>query len=105
MRFASAREIINSGIARKTVEIEGIDKPVEIIGLTQAGVSALTKISESDGGGVNAWLIKQCCPAFRWWGLSRINTRIPAPVVAELVKEIIKTSGLYSGAVEDAAKE
>ena len=105
--FASARDILGSKRYRKTYQPEGLDKPVEIIGLTQSGVAALHVISQkSDSAAqINAWLIKQCCPAFKWWSLSKIHNRLPVPVVVDLVREIMNVSGLGKNAVEDSLKK
>lgn len=106
MKFATARDILGSSKYRKSLTIEGINKPIEIIGLTQSSVMALTEISKNGSAiSINAWLIKQCVPAFRWWSLSKINRRIPVPVIADLVKEIMAFSGLGAKAVEDAGKK
>ena len=106
MKCATAQDILKSPKYRKLVTIDGLEKPVELVGLTQAGVMALTEITEKGSiVSVNAWLIKQCVPAFRFWTLSRINRRLPVPVIRDLVKEIMSFSGLGPKAVEEAGKK
>ena len=107
MRFATARDILTASRYRKSLQIDGIEKPVEIVGLTQSGVMALQEISKRDNGlsQINAWLIKQCCPAFRWWSMAKIHRTLPVPVVVDLVREIMLFSGIGGKALDAAEKK
>lgn len=105
MKLASARQIAGT---RRSFDIEGLDNPVEIIGLSGVGVEALSAIQQQQNLSpirLYAWLIKQCCPAFRWWSMKKICRKVPVAVAKRIADKIMEASALDAGAMERAKKK
>lgn len=104
MGFFNAGGLVGKG---DTYEIDGLDKPVLIVGLSGSGVEALQAISSDNGISpvrLYAWIIKQCCPQFRWWSMARICKRLPVAVTKRLSDKCLEVSAIDGAAVDRAKK-
>ena len=103
MRFFSAGGLLSGG---KSYDIDGLEKPVVIVGLSGAGVEALRVISEGNisPSRLYAWLIKQCCPQFRWWSMSRICKKVPVAIAKRIADKCMEVSAVDGAAVDRAKK-
>lgn len=104
MGFFNAGGLIGKGSA---YEIDGLEKPVVIVGLSGAGVEALQSISAENNVSpvrLYAWLIKQCCPQFKWWSMSRICKQLPVAVSKRLADKCMEVSSVDGAAVDRAKK-
>ena len=102
MSFFGGHKVVGSEFS-----IEGLDKPVVIVGLSGSGVEALQIItSEHRTSPVRlyAWLIQQCCPQFRWWSMSKICRKLPAAVLKRLSDKCLEVSAVDGAAVDRAKK-
>ncbi|TNE75553.1 MAG: hypothetical protein EP334_10065 [Gammaproteobacteria bacterium] len=94
-------------VVGKEYAIEGLEKPVIIIGLSGAGVEAMHVIASEKGVSpvrLYAWMVKQCCPQFRWWSMSKVCQKLPAAVLKRIFDKCMEESAVDSSAVDRAKK-
>ncbi|WP_372810083.1 hypothetical protein [Litorivivens sp.] len=94
-------------VVGKEHTIEGLEKPVIIIGLSGAGVEAMHVIAAEKGVSpvrLYAWMVKQCCPQFRWWSMSKVCKKLPAAVLKRIFDKCMEESAVDGGAVARAKK-
>lgn len=105
---AKANDLVKAGKEVHSVTIEGVAEPIDIVGMT---IDQAIKFSEraqnsQDFTLLYAYLVKQCCPAFRrfWWTPNRIKKNLSLKMMLALADKIMEVSGYSSGAVDDAVK-
>lgn len=111
---ASAFDIIRSGHSVDAVDVEGIDKPVEIQSMTVDQALKFSAATKKGGDQIlmAAYLVKLCCPAFKspwywpWlWTPARIKRRLSVKVLLSLADKIMELSGYSQNGVDDAEKK
>jgi len=108
MSTASARDLFRAGRVRQEVTIPELEKPIEVIALTVNHVQdfmLFTKKHPDDPLLGYAWLIRKCCPAFRWTRPATIKRKLSQKVMLHLAEKLMEVSGIGLGAVEDAEKK
>ena len=105
--IASADDIIKKGFDYEVATIRGLE--VELRGMTVDEALKLSKYAkgQNDKMMVFAYLIKQCCPAFKgwWWTPGRIKKKLSVKLLLEIADRIMILSGYKEDSVDTSLKE
>jgi len=106
---ANAKDLISAGFNTVEIQIDGVEKPVEVMSMTVDQAMKFGEMAKKskDEMLLYASLIKLCCPAFHsiFWPPRRIKKHMSFKMMVKLGDKIMEVSGYKQDAVTDAVKD